>query len=183
MTTLATLARRTAVTVAVLAAGLAMSVPPAVGAPNDAAQARRATAGFHHSTVITSNPDWFQLFDLQGITCIDSPVGAMGIHFVNGARLADPAERAAEPEAVIYEPTRSGRLRLVGVEYVVTKQAWEEAGNTGVPRLFGHDFLFVPAGNRYGLPDFYALHAWIWKHNPDGMHKDWNPRVTCAYAH
>ena len=40
----------------------------------------------------------------------------------------------------------------------------------------------VPAGNRYGLPDFYAMHAWIWKNNPLGMNNDWNPNVTCAYA-
>jgi hypothetical protein len=40
----------------------------------------------------------------------------------------------------------------------------------------------VQAGNRYGLPDFYELHAWIWKFNPLGMHNDWNPDVTCAYA-
>ena len=34
--------------------------------------------------------------------------------------------------------------------------------------------------NRYGLPPFYELHAWIWKHNPRGMFDDWNPLVSCA---
>ena len=38
----------------------------------------------------------------------------------------------------------------------------------------------MPAGNRYNLPDFYELHAWIWKHNPSGMFEDWNPTVSCA---
>jgi hypothetical protein len=37
----------------------------------------------------------------------------------------------------------------------------------------------VPAGNRYGLPDFYELHAWIWKGNPRGVFDDWNPTVSC----
>ena len=30
-------------------------------------------------------------------------------------------------------------------------------------------FDHVPAGNRYDLPPFYALHAWIWKPNPSGL--------------
>ena len=40
----------------------------------------------------------------------------------------------------------------------------------------------MPAGNRYGLPPFYELHAWAWKHNPRGLFDDWNPRVSCATA-
>jgi hypothetical protein len=28
-----------------------------------------------------------------------------------------------------------------------------------------------PAGNRYGLPAFYELHAWLWKDNPIGLFK------------
>ena len=31
------------------------------------------------------------------------------------------------------------------------------------PSLFGKHFTLIPAGNRYGLPDFYELHAWIWR--------------------
>ena len=26
---------------------------------------------------------------------------------------------------------------------------------------------------------FYVAHAWIWKRNPAGILKDWNPDVTC----
>jgi hypothetical protein len=33
--------------------------------------------------------------------------------------------------------------------------------------------------NRYGLPPFYSLHAWIWKPNPSGILTPWNPRVSC----
>jgi hypothetical protein len=28
----------------------------------------------------------------------------------------------------------------------------------------------------------WALHVWLWKHNPSGMFADWNPNVTCKYA-
>jgi hypothetical protein len=182
MTQQRSIARRGVFAAASTAAALVLSVAPATASSGDAALARQGTAAYHDPTVITGDSDWFQLYDLQNITCIDNPAGGMGIHFVNGARVGDAAERASEPEAVIYEPTADGELRLVAVEYVVTKEAWEDAGNTDVPRLFNTDFEFVPAGNRYGLPDFYELHAWIWKHNPAGLNEDWNPRVTCAYA-
>ena len=182
MTQITRTSRRAVATIALASGAVCMAAAPVVAAPDDAALARQGTAAYHDSTVITQSSDWGQLFDLQNITCIDNPAGGMGIHFVNGARVGDPIENAAAPEAVIYEPTKDGGLRLVAVEYVVTKAAWEGAGNVGAPRLFGEDFEFVPAGNRYGLPDFYELHAWIWKNNPSGMNEDWNPNVTCAYA-
>jgi hypothetical protein len=166
-----------------LTAGL-LSAPAAQAGTlhGDAAHARAATAAYHDSSVITGSADWFQLYDLQGITCIDNPAGGMGIHFVNGARLGDARENAAEPEAVIYEPRADGSLRLVALEYVVTVTDWVKAGNSGRPHLYGQEFEFVPAGNRYGLPDFYELHAWICRHNPAVMNEDWNSKVSCAHA-
>ena len=82
------------------------------------------------------------------------------------------------PEALVYEPRPNGSLRLVGVEYVVFKADWD-AKHDNWPSLFGKNFTLIPAGNRYGLPDFYELHAWIWRPNPSGIFKDWNPSVTC----
>ena len=106
----------------------------------------------------------------------------MGIHFLN-PNLLDGNVNEAAPELVIYEPTKNGQMRLVAVEYLVLRSAWEAAHpGASVPTLFGQPMELVPAGNRYGLPDFYELHAWIWKDNPLGMHNDWNPTVTCAYA-
>ncbi|MBK5305753.1 MAG: hypothetical protein JJD92_03600 [Frankiaceae bacterium] len=175
-----TLLIRTAVAATATAAVLSGTALPAAGASNDAAQARQATAAYQDSSVITGDAAWGQLYDRDGITCIDNPAGGMGIHFVNPARIGDAQETASAPEAVIYEPQANGDLRLVALEYVVTKQAWEEAGHTAPPRLFEQDFELVRAGNRYGLPDFYELHAWIWRHNPTGMNEDWNPRVSCS---
>ena len=35
-------------------------------------------------------------------------------------------------------------------------------------------------GAAIGMADpFYELHAWIWRPNPSGIFKDWNPSVTC----
>ena len=85
---------------------------------------------------------------------------------------------ALHPEAMVYQPIPGHPLRLVAVEYVVFKAAWAKT-HTGRPRLFGQTFMLSPAGNRFGLPAFYSLHAWIWKNNPAGMFEMWNPNVTC----
>ena len=85
------------------------------------------------------------------------------------------------------------RLHLAALEYVVIKSDWEasqarqpvasEAGYTQAPpMLFGHTFNFTDAPNRYGLPPFYSLHAWIWKDNPAGTFQMWNPNVHCDEA-
>ncbi len=104
--------------------------------------------------------------------------GTMGQHYVKGAIVADGAIDALEPEALVYEPKPNGGYRLVGVEYVVFRDAWD-ATHDAPPALFGRTFSLIDAGNRYGLPDFYELHAWIWRPNPSGMFNDWNPKVSC----
>jgi hypothetical protein len=48
--------------------------------------------------------------------------------------------------------------------------------------LFGHEFNFTDAPNRYGLPLFYSLHAWVWKDNPVGTFEMWNPSVHCDWG-
>jgi hypothetical protein len=79
---------------------------------------------------------------------------------------------------LVYEPGRDGSMRLVALEYVVFKDAWDATHNHP-PKLFGQRFHETPVGNRYDLPAFYALHAWVWQDNPDGMFEDWNPLVEC----
>jgi hypothetical protein len=155
----------------------------AVACPQDGLDRARAGTARYHDVDLAAARGFSQLNDAAGIACIDNPgVGGMGIHYVKGSRVEDPAVRAGAPEVLVYEPRASGRLRLVAVEYVVLKSAWEAAGHARPPRLFGKRFTLTPAGNRYGLPAFYELHAWIWKHNPRGMFDDWNPRVSCPQA-
>jgi len=60
----------------------------------------------------------------------------------------------------------------------VLKAAWD-AKHAAAPSLFGHSFDVTPGGNRFGLPAFYSLHAWIWKQNPAGRFAMWNPTVKC----
>lgn len=161
---------------------VALVAPATAGAHGDSlAAARGATAKYH--TLHTAIADGYgRLVDAQGVACIDNPgVGGMGIHYVSDALVGDPKVKATTPEALVYEPQKNGRLRLVALEYVVLQSAWDET-HRKPPKLFGQRFELVPAGNRYGLPPFYELHAWVWKHNPRGMFDDWNPRVSCAAA-
>ena len=62
---------------------------------------------------------------------------------------------------------------------MVFQSSWD-AAHSAPPTLFGQKFMLNPADNRFGLPAFYALHAWIWKHNPKGTFEPWNPQVRCA---
>jgi hypothetical protein len=61
-------------------------------------------------------------------------------------------------------------------------RSFDRATHSSPPSLFGQTFNFTPAPNRYGLPAFYSLHAWIWKNNPEGMFAMWNPDISCANA-
>ena len=150
---------------------------------NGVSAARAATARFHQLDAAKAAGYTIEVADLNGFTCIDDIVGhtgAMGIHFLNPSLLDGNVDEST-PELVIYEPTKDGRMRLVAVEYIVLESAWEAAHpGAPAPTLFGRPMELVPSGNRYGLPDFYEMHAWIWKENPLGMHNDWNPTVSCA---
>jgi len=111
--------------------------------------------------------------------CVSAPEkGAMGVHFVNNDLFADGQLDPSRPEALIYE-ARNGRLRLVGVEYVVVAETWD-ANNQTPPVLMGQLFHYAGSPNRYGIPATYALHVWAWKDNPSGVFVDWNPAVSCA---
>ena len=152
------------------------------------APARSATAKYHSLTV-AKRGGYSILADSAGITCIAEPhMGAMGVHYVKGDLVKNPAIDATSPEALVYAPDRHGRLHLAALEYVVIKSDWESSQpQPGVgswvtpapPMLFGQHFMLTDAPNRYGLPPFYSLHAWIWKDNPAGIFEMWNPSVHC----
>ncbi len=145
------------------------------------ANARDATAAFLEPAAALAN-GYDLLTDAAGIACIDMPgQGAMGVHYVKGALVQAGTIDPARPQALVYEVTSEGRLRLVALEYVVLQAAWD-ANHGAPPQLFGQKFMLTPAGNRFGLPAYYSLHAWIWKRNPSGMFNPWNPAVRCGTA-
>ena len=112
-------------------------------------------------------------------SCVSGPQeGAMGVHFINGPLVGDGGLDATAPEALVYEPLRNGRMRLVAVEFIVPADLWN-ANHATPPVLLGQHFHLVNGPNRYGPGAFYELHVWAWQHNPSGMFADWNPTVTC----
>jgi hypothetical protein len=111
--------------------------------------------------------------------CVSGPQeGAMGIHYVNGPLVEDGQIDANRPEALMYE-RKNGRLRLLGVEYIVMAAAWHTT-HKEPPTLNGQVFHYNASPNRYALPAFYELHVWAWRDNPNGTFADWNDRVTCS---
>src|SRR5215211_5061774 len=76
----------------------------------DLAKVRQATAKYHDVNVALA--DGF----IRTPTCVESPDGGMGIHFINPARLMDPAMNILEPEILLYVETANG-MKLLGVEY------------------------------------------------------------------
>jgi len=139
---------------------------------------RAATAAYRSGPAA---PWTTQVFDVNGITCIEDPngTGTMGIHFVDPANLTDGTVNRLAPEALIYEPEAGGSFSLIAVEYLVFADAWD-ANHRKPPKLYGHRFERVPAGNRYGLPAFYELHVWHERANANGTFNDWNPAVHCS---
>jgi hypothetical protein len=153
---------------------LTLALVPAVAqAQDDLGALRAATARFHR--VAEAEGAGYGQF----LGCISQPgQGAMGIHFVNGALAGDAALDPLRPEALVYEPDESGKLKLVALEFIVFQAAWDSE-NSASPSLFGRPFRLVPSPNRFGVPPFYELHVWAWRHNSAGLFADWNPEVTC----
>jgi hypothetical protein len=106
--------------------------------------------------------------------CLEDPaLGAQGFHYGNPAFI-DGEVNLLEPELLLYEPQANGRLRLVGIEYIVPFDFLPRTATP--PTLFGQEFHIND--------DFqvWALHVWVWRHNPSGLFADWNPEVSCAAA-
>ena len=108
-----------------------------------------------------------------------SSEGQMGIHFVNFRNVFDNLLDPANPEILLYEPLPNNRYRLTGADYLVLAAPWNDANQGNPPQLMGQLFHFFEAPNRFGLPEFYTLHVWAWKDNPQGTFANWNPNVSC----
>jgi hypothetical protein len=160
-----------------LMVALGASSAPALPGKTQAslAAAKGATAGVRNVDAAIA-AGYAELRDAKHIACIAMPgMGAMGIHYVNGSLVKDAVLDPRRPEALVYEPQGKAR-RLVALEYIVFAKAWKQSAP---PTLFGRKLDFTPAGNRFGLPAFWSLHAWVWKQNPAGTLTPWNPRVSC----
>jgi hypothetical protein len=155
---------------------------------SDVAAARIATASLHDLDAAQGAGYAVKVADLQGITCIADPAGAgaMGVHYLNPTLIpelfdanATAAGDASTPDLRVFAPGPDGTSRLVALEYQTIKASWDAQHNGVAPSLFGTPFNEAGANNRFGLPPYYSLHAWIWDPNPTDLFSPWNPRVTC----
>lgn len=154
-----------------LHAGHPMSAGPAAlssEALRDVARLRAITARFHRFDVAVAE-GW----SAQITECFQhATLGGMGFHY-GKPDLIDGSVNVLEPELLLYEPQKNGRMRLVAVEYIVPFAAWT---GSEPPRLYGQSFMRNEA---FGI---WALHVWHERHNPRGLFADWNPNVTCDNA-
>lgn len=108
----------------------------------------------------------------------DETIGGMGQHYVSGELAGDDVADPLQPEALVYEPQEDGSLILVALEYLIFADQWDP-NNEGreAPTLFGQDFHLettIP-----DTPPVWALHLWLFSHNPEGLFADYNPIIFC----
>jgi hypothetical protein len=145
------------------AAALTKGAP---GVGDELAALRQVTVEFHDFDEAMED-GW----DTKITPCMTSSEGGMGFHYGNMAYINDGVARADQPELLLYEPQKNGRMKLVAVEYIVPYALHPRSDPP--PMLFGQAFKQVDA---FGL---WGLHAWVWQGNPNGTFADWNPNVNC----
>lgn len=150
------------------AVAIAGPASAAGSASSQLAQIRAATARFHD--VDAAIAAGYAPTD----ECVSSPLGGMGFHYVNFAKVMDPALDATAPEVLLYAPSGNG-LRLVGVEWLIFDTD-QDMGTVESHSLLGRPFN---GPMTHGLPVHYDLHAWVWQPNANGAFDDWNPAVAC----
>jgi hypothetical protein len=126
---------------------------------------RRTTARYHN--IENATHDGFVLLHDCETRLNDEPVGTV---YVNLSRLTDGVIDIEKPDALIYEPGATG-LTLVGVELAIPYQLWP---HSDPPTLLDATFQ---REDEFGV---FALHAWVWRSNPNGLFEETNPRVRCA---
>lgn len=96
--------------------------------------------------------------------------GAMGYHHLNRSYLT--RELSVErPQFLLYEKMPDGDYRLNGVEYILPYRLWPR--DTVPPTIMGQR---MKPENTF---EYWYLHVWAWKENPDGLFADFHPGVNC----
>ena len=110
--------------------------------------------------------------------CTVSDEGGMGVHYLNPVRAAQ-APDATKPAILLYAPTNSGTMRLLGAEWFQADADQDVTTDTDRPSLFGRPFNGPMVGHDPTMPVHYDLHVWLYDSNPAGVFAPWNPSVSC----
>jgi hypothetical protein len=97
--------------------------------------------------------------------------GAMGFHHLNRAYVEKDIS-VARPQMLLYERVPGGEYRLNGVEFVIPFRFWPR--DSVAPTFMGQ--RMKPEFNL----NYWYLHVWAWKDNPQGLFADFHPTVQCA---
>jgi hypothetical protein len=128
------------------------------------AELRHATARYHD--IQAAKADGFALLH----ECETRDGEGVGAVYANMKRVMDGVADPKLPDALVYEPGKNGKLELVAAELVIPYALWT---GSEPPEFFGNEFQ---REDEFGV---YGLHIWIWRHNPNGMFAETNPRVSC----
>ena len=150
--------RRYGIALIVFMFALGASIVVGEAAASASSSGKSPVSGLRHATRRFHNLDATMA---SGRTDLHLCVNQMGEHFANQQTFSDGVLDPNNPEAMVYEHGKNGKLHLVAVEWVST--------TPGMVR--GMPLHFNPAVN------LWILHAWVWKHNPAGMFADMNPNV------
>lgn len=96
--------------------------------------------------------------------------GAMGYHHTNPP-LMDATVDPTRPEILLYERMPSGAYQLNGVEFIVPYRSWPR--DSIAPRALGQAMQHEDNLN------FWYLHVWAFRPNPDGLFANFHPDVRC----
>lgn len=127
-------------------------------------------------------------------------LGAMGVHYVLFGQAGVPGPPAPgarvdgngthtdfrKPTVLIYEPQTDDSMQLVAVENITFKKAWD-AANSAPPSFHGvaYDMMAddptTPADEAHNFEPHYDRHVWLYRENPNGMFKPYNPKVSCEH--
>ncbi len=146
-----------------------------VASPPDDLQALKAATARYHSFTQAERDG----YTIAGEPCVESPLGAMGIHAINPALIDDRAIDPMRPEILLYVPDENGRLELVGVEYLTFDADGDLSTDDDRPSLFGQPFDGPMEGHTPTMPVHYDLHVWVWAKNTSGLFAMFNPSLSC----
>ena len=139
---------------------------PGVETDGAIATLQRVTERYHRLSVAIA--DGFVLLHPCEVRGNEGPVGTVYVHM---GRLLDGEINPESPDALIYEPEKHGGFKLVGVEFAIPQSFVAQP-----PSFFGTTFQNE---DEFGV---FALHAWVWRNNPNGLFAETNPRVSCGDA-
>jgi hypothetical protein len=99
--------------------------------------------------------------------------GAMGYHHINRSYITRDLT-VERPQFLHYERLPGGDYRLNGVEFFIPYRLWPRDSTR--PMFLGQQL------KREDTFQYWYLHVWAWRENPEGMFADFNPVVRCPAA-